>query len=144
MGGKKKDKQNKKAKSKKKLKKEGQKSGPVVTMDRIREINRDAEYTGNGFSLNPIGRALNAISQVARDKSLYDRPEVLILIGLRLNLLIPEGYEGCWDPPLTAQQLKWFLVDEESVEFVRKHRPGTLGPITLQNLANIARVLLLD
>ena len=144
MGGKKKDKQNKKAKSKKKLKKEGQKSGPVVTMDRIREINRDAEYTGNGFSLNPIGRALNAISQVARDRSLADQPEVLILIGLRLNLLIPEGYEGCWDPPLTAQQLKWFLVDEESVEFVRKHRPGTLGPITLQNLANIARVLLLD
>jgi len=142
MGGKKKDKQNKK--TKKKLKKEGQKSGPVVTMDRIREINRDAEYTGNGFSLIPIGRALNAISQVARDKSLYDRPEVLILIGLRLNLLIPEGYEGCWDPPLTAWQLKQFLDDEASVEFVRLHRPGTLGPVTLRNLANIARVLLLD
>lgn len=144
MGGKKKDKQNKKAKSKKKLKKEGQKSGPVVTMERIREIERAAEYSGNGFSLNPIGRALNAISQVARDRSLADRPEMLMLVGMRLSLLIPEGYEGCWDPPLTAQQLKRFLDDEESVEFVRRHRPGTLGPVTLQNLANIARVLLLD
>ena len=141
MGGKKKD---KKDKGKKKQKKEGQKSGPVVTMERIREINRDAEYMGKGFSLNPIGRALNAISQTARDKSLYDRPEVLILIGLRLNLLIPKGYEGCWDPPLTAQQLKWFIGDEESVEFVRRHRPGTLGPVTLDNLANITRVLMLD
>lgn len=142
MGGKKKDKQNKKGK--KKQRKEGQKSGPVVTMERIRGIKRDAEFMGKGFSLNPIGRALNAISQVARDKSLADKPEVLILIGLRLNLLIPEGYEGCWDPPLTAQQLTWFLVDDESVEFVRRHRPGTLGPVTLQNLATIARVLLSD
>ena len=137
MGGKKKNKKGKKNKERMVI-------GPVVTMDRIREINRDAEYTGNGFSLNPIGRALNAISQVARDESLDDRPEMIILIGMRLKLLIPEGYEDCWNPPLTAGQLKWFLRDDESVEFVRLHRPGTLGPVTLRNLANIARVLLLD
>lgn len=139
MSGKKKDK-----KGKKKRKKEVQKIGPVVTMERIREVNRNAEYSGNGFSLNPIGRALNAISQVARDKSLPDQPEMMMLIGMRLSLLIPEGYEDCWDPPLTAQQLKWFLNDEESVEFVRRHRPGTLGPVTIQNLKKITRVLLLD
>ena len=136
MGGKK--------KSKKGKKKEVQKNSPVVTMDRIREINRAAEYSDNGFSLNPIGRALNAISQVARDRSLADRPEMIVHIGTRLNLLVPVGYEDCWDPPLTALQLKQFLDNEESVEFVRRHRPGTLGPVTLDNLANIARVLLLD
>lgn len=126
----------------KKLKK-NVKHNSVVTVARIREINRidDPNFNLSGLSLNPISRALNAISQVARDKGISNKPKVLARIGQQLNNLIPKGYEDCWDPPLTAKQLKKFLKDKNSVEFVRCYRPNSLGPVTLTDLATIAHAL---